>query len=190
MNEAGKRVLHDRYCSPNESIEQLFHRASAAWSTDPVMAARVAGYLDKGWLTMSTPILSNAPQRLRYNPHWRGNMTESSNFIRSTQRGLPISCFVASMGDSREDIFRTITESGFASSLGGGLGIHLGDLRAAGTPTSRGSSSTGIVPFAQLEQSTVLAMSQGNTRRGSVAMWLPINHPEIHEFLSIRRAWW
>ena len=185
--ECGTVILEDRYCLKGESVDKLLDRSAYAWATDKAMAVRIRGYLDKGWLVPSTPTLSNAPTRRFFEASWYVNMTGSKVWDSATQRGLPISCFVGSMGDSRENIFSTVTESGFASSLGGGLGICLDELRPAGSPTSRGSSSTGIIPFAQLEQSAVLAMSQGDTRRGSVAFWLSIDHPEIHEYLSVRR---
>lgn len=185
--KAGHTILQDRYCLKGESVDALLTRASQAWATNDSMSERIRSYLDKGWLTMATPVLSNAPKRIKHDNHWKLNMILESNFMESTQRGLPISCFVSAMGDSRNDIFDTVTETGFASSLGGGLGISLEMLRPAGSPTSRGSASTGIIPFAQLEQSAVLATSQGDTRRGSVAFWLPMHHPEIHEFLAVRR---
>ena len=113
----------------------------------------------------STPILSNG----------------------GTKRGLPISCFLNYVDDSRTGITSHYTENAFLSSVGGGVGGYWGDVRSVGSKTSNGSESTGVIPFMKVVDAEMLAFSQGVTRRGSYASYLPISHPEIEEFLDVRK---
>ena len=104
-----------------------------------------------------------------------------------TRRGLPISCFLNYVDDSREGITDHFTENAFLSSFGGGIGGHWSDVRSAGSKTSKGSESTGVIPFVKVVDAEMLAFSQGVTRRGSYAGYLHISHPEIEEFLDVRK---
>ena len=113
----------------------------------------------------STPILSNG----------------------GTTRGLPISCFLNYVEDSREGITSHYTENAFLSSVGGGVGGSWSAIRSVGSKTSNGSESTGVIPFMKVVDAEMLAFSQGVTRRGSYAAYLDISHPEIEEFLDVRK---
>jgi ribonucleoside-diphosphate reductase alpha chain len=113
----------------------------------------------------STPILSNG----------------------GTTRGLPISCFLNYVEDSREGLTGHYTENAFLSSVGGGVGGSWSDIRSVGSRTSNGSESTGVIPFMKVVDAEMLAFSQGVTRRGSYAAYLHISHPEIEEFLDVRK---
>ena len=104
-----------------------------------------------------------------------------------SSRGLPISCFLNYVGDSRGGIAGHYTENAWLSSVGGGIGGYWGDVRSVGSKTSRGSESTGVIPFLKVVDAEMLAFSQGVTRRGSYAAYLPIDHPEIEEFLDVRK---
>ena len=104
-----------------------------------------------------------------------------------TKRGLPISCFLNYVDDSREGITDHFTENAFLSSFGGGIGGSWSDVRSMGTKTSKGSESTGVIPFVKVVDAEMLAFSQGVTRRGSYAGYLHISHPEIEEFLDVRK---
>ena len=104
-----------------------------------------------------------------------------------TERGLPISCFLNYVDDSREGITEHYTENAYLSSFGGGIGGSWSSVRAQGTKTSKGSESTGVIPFMKVVDAEMLAFSQGVTRRGSYASYLHMSHPEIEEFLDIRK---
>jgi len=160
------RTLKDRYMVGNEtSPQQAFARAATAFADDADHAQRLYDYASKHWFMFATPLLSNG----------------------GTDRGLPISCFLNYVEDSREGITGHYTENAFLSSFGGGIGGSWSDVRASGTRTSKGSESTGVVPFVKVVDAEMLAFSQGVTRRGSYAAYLHITHPEIEEFLDGRK---
>ena len=129
------------------------------------MAQRIYDYASKLWFMYSTPILSNG----------------------GTERGMPISCFLNYVGDSREGLTDHYTENAWLTSIGGGIGGYWGDIRSDGVKTSGGSQSSGTVPFLKVVDSEIMAFSQGKTRRGSYAAYMNISHPEILEFLDIRK---
>ncbi len=160
------KILKDRYLVEGESVNQAFWRACNAYADNPAHAARLYGYLSKKWFMFSTPILTNG----------------------GTSRGLPISCYLNSIGDSLRGILNNIEEDTFLSSRGGGVGTYIGALRSNGTRTSRGSSSTGSIPFIKVLDSLSLAISQGDTRRGGLAVYQDISHPEVEEFLQGRKV--
>lgn len=160
-------ILKDRYMAPNEtSPQEAFARAASAFSgDDEELAQRIYDYVSKGWMMFSTPILSNG----------------------GTKRGLPIACFGGYVPDSRGGITDHYTENAWLSSMGGGIGGYWGDIRSDSTPTSKGSKSTGSIPFIKVVDSQMLAFSQGSSRRGSYAAYMDISHPEIEEFIGIRK---
>lgn len=159
-------MLKQRYMLPTEiSPQEAFMRASRAFADNNEHAQRLYDYASQHWFMFATPILSNG----------------------GTKRGLPISCFLNSVGDSRQEIMDTFTENAFLASNGGGIGTGWSKVRSNGARTSRGSSSTGLIPFIKMQDSQTLAFSQGDTRRGSAAAWLHISHPEIEEFLDMRK---
>ena len=140
-------------------------RAAKAYSDNDEMAQRIYDYASKQWFMFSTPILSNG----------------------GTKRGMPISCFLNYVGDSREGITGHYTENAWLTSIGGGIGGYWGDIRSDGTSTSGGSQSSGSIPFLHVVDSEIMAFSQGKTRRGSYAAYMDVSHPEILEFLDIRK---
>jgi ribonucleoside-diphosphate reductase alpha chain len=166
LSEFSIKTLQDRYLVNGEtSPQQAFARAAKAFADDEAHAQRLYDYASKLWFMFSTPILSNG----------------------GTTRGLPISCFLNYVDDSRAGITGHYTENAFLSSVGGGVGGYWGDVRSVGSTTSAGSESTGVIPFLKVVDAEMLAFSQGVTRRGSYAAYLPMNHPEIEEFLDVRK---
>ncbi len=166
LTEFSKITLRDRYMLPGEeSPQEAFARAADAFADDEDHAQRIYDYASKMWFMFATPVLSNG----------------------GTKRGLPISCFLNYVEDSREGITDHFTENAFLSSFGGGIGGYWGDVRSAGTKTSKGSESTGVVPFLKVVDAEMLAFSQGITRRGSYAGYMDISHPEVEEFLDVRK---
>ena len=166
LTDFGKTTLKDRYLLPEEdSPQEAFMRAAKAYSDNDEMAQRIYDYSSKLWFMYSTPILSNG----------------------GTKRGMPISCFLNYVGDSREGLTGHYTENAWLTSIGGGIGGYWGDVRSDGTLTSGGSQSSGTIPFLHVVDSEIMAFSQGKTRRGSYAAYMDVSHPEILEFLDIRK---
>ena len=166
LTEFSLKTLQDRYLVGNEqSPQEGFARAAMAFADDEAHAQRLYDYASNLWFMFATPVLSNG----------------------GTQRGLPISCFLNYVEDSREGITDHYTENAYLSSFGGGIGGSWSDIRASGTRTSKGSESTGVIPFVKVVDAEMLAFSQGVTRRGSYAAYLHISHPEIQEFLDMRK---
>ena len=104
-----------------------------------------------------------------------------------TGRGLPISCYLNSVDDSLEGIVGTWNENVWLASRGGGIGTYWGRVRGIGEPVGLNGKTSGIIPFVRVMDSLTLAISQGSLRRGSAACYLDISHPEIEEFLEIRK---
>ena len=166
LSEFSIKTLNDRYLLKDEvSPQQAFARAAEAFSDNEEHAQRLYDYASKLWFMFSTPILSNG----------------------GTTRGMPISCFLNHVEDSRGGITSHYTENAFLSSVGGGIGGDWSSIRGVGSSTSNGSESTGVIPFLKVVDGEMLAFSQGITRRGSYAAYLDISHPEIEEFLDIRK---
>lgn len=186
MTDFGRATLDDRYLVPGEqSPQDAFLRAALAWADDEAHAERLYNYASRLWFMFATPVLSNAPVRKSF------GKTFETNFLRECFegkfRGMPISCFLNMPGDSREGLTSHYTENAWLSSVGGGIGGYWGAIRSNGAKTSSGSSSSGVIPFMKVVDSEVLAFSQGETRRGSYAAYLDIGHPEIVEFLEMRK---
>ena len=166
LSEFSLKTLEDRYFVDGETSPQdAFARAAKAFADDDEHAQRLYDYASKLWFMFSTPILSNG----------------------GTTRGLPISCFLNYVEDSREGLTNHYTENAFLSSVGGGVGGCWTGVRSVGSKTSNGSESTGVIPFLKVVDAEMLAFSQGVTRRGSYAAYLDISHPEIEEFLDVRK---
>jgi ribonucleoside-diphosphate reductase alpha chain len=182
----GRATLQDRYQLPTEkSPQDAFMRAARAFADDEAHAQRLYGYASKLWFMFSTPVLSNPPKRHA----WAGSFEK--NFLKENFeakfRGMPISCFLNFTPDSRGGITDHYTENAWLSSMGGGVGSYWGALRSNGISTSGGSASSGMIPFAGVMDRMVLAFAQGVTRRASYAMYQDISHPEIMEFLDLRK---
>lgn len=166
LTEFGLATLRDRYLTDEEtSPQQAFARAACAFASDEDHAQRLYDYASKLWFMFSTPILSNG----------------------GTNRGMPISCFLNFVPDSRGGLTDHYAENAWLSSMGGGIGGYWGAVRSNGVATSGGSKSSGAIPFMKVVDSEVLAFAQGVTRRGSYAAYLDISHPEIEEFLELRK---
>ena len=166
LTEFSHKTLEDRYLVGNEkSPQEAFARAAKAFADDEDHAQRLYDYASNLWFMFSTPVLSNG----------------------GTERGMPISCFLNYVEDSREGITDHYTENAYLSSFGGGIGGSWSAVRSQGTATSKGSESTGAIPFMKVVDAEMLAFSQGVTRRGSYAGYMHITHPEVEEFLDIRK---
>ncbi|HEY0043913.1 MAG TPA: ribonucleoside-diphosphate reductase subunit alpha [Allosphingosinicella sp.] len=165
LTEFGKDTLQDRYLLPGESYQDLFARVASAYADDQDHAQRVYDYISKLWFMPATPVLSNG----------------------GTGRGLPISCYLNSVTDSLNGIVDTWNENVWLASKGGGIGTYWGNVRGIGEPVGLNGKTSGIIPFVRVMDSLTLAISQGSLRRGSAACYLDINHPEIEEFLEIRK---
>tara|TARA_R110002124_G_scaffold287216_2_gene471635 strand:+ start:53381 stop:55213 length:1833 start_codon:yes stop_codon:yes gene_type:complete len=165
LTEFGKSTLADRYLMPEEAYQDLFARVCMYYGDDSEHAQRVYDYMSKLWFMPATPILSNG----------------------GTNRGLPISCFLNETGDSLGSIVELWNENVWLASLGGGIGSYWGNVRSIGEQIGRNGKTSGIVPFIRVMDSLTLAISQGSLRRGSAAIYLPIWHPEIEEFIELRR---
>ncbi|HEX7783824.1 MAG TPA: ribonucleoside-diphosphate reductase subunit alpha [Sphingobium sp.] len=165
LTDFGKETLKDRYLLPGESYQDLFARVAAAYADDEAHAQRIYDYVSRLWFMPSTPVLSNG----------------------GTGRGLPISCFLNSVDDSLEDIVGTWNENVWLAARGGGIGTYWGSVRGIGEPVGLNGKTSGIIPFVRVMDSLTLAISQGSLRRGSAACYLDISHPEIEEFLEIRK---
>ena len=172
LNEFSKETLKDRYLWEDEShAQEAFARASVFSATykghtDFDLAQRLYNYSSDNWFMFSTPILSNG----------------------GTKRGLPISCFLNYVPDSRRGLSDHYDENIWLASTGGGIGGYWGSVRSNGVSTSNGSESTGSIPFMHVVDSQMLAFNQGVTRRGSYAAYMDISHPEIDEFINMRKT--
>jgi ribonucleoside-diphosphate reductase alpha chain len=165
LTDFGKETLKDRYLLPGESYQDLFARVASAYADDQDHAQRVYDYISKLWFMPATPVLSNG----------------------GTGRGLPISCYLNSVSDSLTGIVDTWNENVWLASKGGGIGTYWGNVRGIGEPVGLNGKTSGIIPFVRVMDSLTLAISQGSLRRGSAACYLDISHPEIEEFLEIRK---
>jgi ribonucleoside-diphosphate reductase alpha chain len=161
----GKATLTDRYLMPGESFQDMFARVSCAYADDVGHAQRLYDAMSQLWFMPATPILSNG----------------------GTKRGLPISCFLNDVSDSLDGIVGVWNENVALASNGGGIGTYWGKVRSIGEKVKTGQTS-GIIPFIHVMDGLTLAISQGSLRRGSAAVYLDISHPEIEEFLEIRKA--
>jgi ribonucleoside-diphosphate reductase alpha chain len=165
LTEFGKDTLRDRYLLPGESYQDLFVRVASAYADDAAHAQRIYDYISKLWFMPATPVLSNG----------------------GTGRGLPISCYLNSVPDSLDGIVETWNENVWLASRGGGIGTYWGSVRGIGEPVGLNGKTSGIIPFVRVMDSLTLAISQGSLRRGSAACYLDVSHPEIEEFLEIRK---
>ena len=168
MDDIAISMISKGYLLPDEDVFDAFRRVSKA-------AARRLKRKDlqpyfyeaivKNWLCLASPVLSNL----------------------GTERGMPISCFGINVGDSIEGIADANSELMRLTSQGGGVGIGMSRIRGRGKPIKDNGVSEGVVPWAKIYDSTILATNQGSVRRGAASVNLSINHPDIEEFLGIRR---
>ena len=168
----GLETLRDRYFLKDgkgvicEDIQMFFARVSAGIARgDKELAQSLYDLMSKNWFMPATPVLTNS----------------------ATSRGAQISCFLNTVGDSISDIFKTYEENAFLAKGGGGIGTNWSEVRGHNSKLSSGGKSTGTVPFLKVMDSATLAVSQGNTRRGAAAVYMDISHPDIEEFIDIRK---
>ena len=168
LNKDSRKFLERGYLEANETPEQriqdIANRAQSLLDDMPGFADKFVDYMSRGFYSLASPI-------------W-------SNFGR--KRGLPISCFGSYIPDDMEQILFKIGEVGTMSKVGGGTSAYFGDVRGRGAPISSGGNATGVHHQLTVFDSLVNYVSQGNVRRGSFAAYLPIDHPDIEEFLKIR----
>jgi ribonucleoside-diphosphate reductase alpha chain len=165
LTNFGRATLVDRYLLPGETTQDLFARVARAYADDAAHAQRLYDYMSRLWFMPATPILSNG----------------------GTERGLPISCFLNSVEDNLDGIVGTWTENVWLASNGGGIGTYWGGVRSIGETVKGCGQTSGIIPFVRVMDSLTLAISQGSLRRGSAAVYLDVHHPEIEEFVEIRK---
>jgi ribonucleoside-diphosphate reductase alpha chain len=165
LTNFGLATLVDRYLLAGETPQHLFARVARAYADDSAHAQRLYDYISQLWFMPATPILSNG----------------------GTERGLPISCFLNAVEDHLDGIVSTWTENVWLASNGGGIGTYWGGVRSIGETVKGCGQTSGIIPFVRVMDSLTLAISQGSLRRGSAAVYLDVHHPEIEEFIEIRK---
>ena len=165
LTDFGRATLNDRYLGHNESYQDLFARVASTYADDNLHAQRLYNYISNLWFMPATPVLSNG----------------------GTKRGLPISCFLNEASDSLGGILDLWSENVWLAAKGGGIGSYWGNLRSIGEKIGKVGKTSGIIPFIKVMDSLTMAISQGSLRRGSAACYLPIDHPEIEEFIEMRR---
>src|SRR5210317_1884676 len=170
MSEISLATISKGYLLPGETPKKAYKRVAdtvAMRLGKPELSSKFQRYMWKGWLNLASPVLSNT----------------------GTDRGLPISCFGIDTPDSIRGIGLTNAELMKLTSVGGGVGISLSRIRGRGNSIGKDDmgQSEGIVPWAKIYDSTIIATNQGAVRRGAASVNLDINHPDIEEFLEIRR---
>lgn len=168
LNEQSRAFLRAGYLLPGVTPEQrlrdIAQRAEALLPGTDGFADKFLDYLSRGWYSLSSPIWSNF----------------------GLNRGLPISCFGSYVHDSMNGILNTAAEVGMMSKYGGGTSAYFGDVRGRGSPITDNGESEGAVNFMRLFDTLIDVTKQGATRRGSFAAYLPIEHPDVDEFLQIK----
>lgn len=169
MGEEGLKTLMGGYLLPNETPRQMYWRvawaAASYYADNKTWADKFFDAMWKNWLCPASPVLSNL----------------------GTDRGLPISCNSIHIGDSVDSIFNKSHELAMLSKNGAGVGLYLGDVRGRGASIRGNGKSEGIIPWAKVYDSTIVSVSQGNTRRGAGAAYIGVRHPDIEEFINMRR---
>ena len=168
LNSDSRKFLERGYLlegeTPEQRIQDIGDRAQALLDDMSGFSNKFVDYMSRGFYSLASPI-------------W-------SNFGR--KRGLPISCFGSYIPDDMNGILSKIGEIGTMSKVGGGTSAYFGDVRGRGAPISSGGAATGVHHQLTVFDSLINYVSQGNVRRGSFAAYLPIDHPDIEEFLKIR----
>ena len=168
MDEVSLETISKGYLLPGETPKKAYRRVASSIAQRlerPDLENKFFKYIWNGWIGLASPVLSNT----------------------GTDRGLPISCFGIDTPDSIRGIGLTNAELMRLTSYGGGVGISLSKIRGRGEGIRGNGKSEGIVPWAKIMDSTIIATNQGSVRRGAASVNLDINHPDIKEFLQIRR---
>lgn len=166
LNETSRKFLERGYLvngtTPEQRLEEIANAAEKILGIKGY-ADKFLGYMSKGYYSLSSPVWSNF-----------GN-----------NRGLPISCFGSHISDNMASILYTQAEVGMMSKMGGGTSGYFGDLRPRGAAITDNGESSGSVHFMRLFENATDVISQGATRKGRFSPYLPIDHPDIEEFLKI-----
>lgn len=169
MGDEGYRTLMGGYLLSDETPRQMYERVAKAaasyYNCSELWETKFFDAMWKNWLCPASPVLSNL----------------------GSNRGLPISCNSIHVDDSVNSIFHKNYELAMLSKNGAGVGIYLGDIRARGTSINGNGKSEGVIPWAKVYDTTTLSVNQGSTRRGASAVYLPMDHGDIDEFINIRR---
>ena len=168
MDEVGVATISKGYLLPDETPKKAYRRVAKAIAervNRPDLESKFFKYIWNGWIGLASPVLSNT----------------------GTDRGLPISCFGIDTPDSIRGIGLTNAELMKLTALGGGVGISTSRIRPRGTAITGNGKSEGVVPWCIIYDSAIIATNQGSVRRGAASVNLDINHPDIHEFMQIRR---
>jgi ribonucleoside-diphosphate reductase alpha chain len=169
MNEEGFKTLRGGYLLFDETPRKMYRRVASAaasyYSNSSCWAEKFFDAMWKNWLCPASPVLSNM----------------------GSNRGLPISCNSIHVDDSVNSIFYKNHELAMLSKNGAGVGIYMGDIRGRGAQIKGNGKSEGVIPWAKVFDTTTLSVNQGSTRRGASAVYLPMEHADIEEFINIRR---
>lgn len=169
LTEEGFLTLSRGYLLPDETPRGMYHRVSYAaskyYKDSEFWYDKFFDAIWNNWLCLASPIASNM----------------------GTNRGFPISCNSIHVADSVDSIFGKAHELAVLSKHGAGVGIYLGDIRGRGAPIKGNGKSEGVIPWAKIYDVSISSVSQGSTRRGAAALYLQINHPDIEEFMNIRK---
>jgi ribonucleoside-diphosphate reductase alpha chain len=165
LTDFGRSTLTERYTLPGEDFQGMFARVATAYADDDAHAQRIYDYISRLWFMPATPVLSNG----------------------GSQRGLPISCYLNAVNDSMEGIVDIWNENVWLAANGGGIGTYWGGVRSVGEQIKGAGQTSGAIPFIRVMDSLTLAVAQGSLRRGSAAVYSDIHHPEIEEFIGIRK---
>lgn len=165
LTDFGRSTLQERYLLPGEGPQDLFARVSCAYADDQAHAQRLYDYMSRLWFMPATPVLSNG----------------------GTDKGLPISCYLNEVPDDLGGIVGTWVENVWLAAKGGGIGTYWGNVRSIGEPVGAVGKTSGGVPFQVVQNYLTLAISQGSQRRGAAAVYLDVGHPEVEEFMELRK---
>lgn len=169
MDEVSFKTLSSGYLLPEETPKGMYKRlaktAASHYKNSDEWEGKFFDVMWNNWLCPASPVLSNL----------------------GTDRGLPISCNSIHVADSLDSIFMKNYELAMLSKNGAGVAAYFGDIRGRGVPIKGNGNSEGIIPWAKVFDTTTLSVNQGSTRRGASAIYLPIEHEDIEEFINIRR---
>ena len=168
MDEISLATISKGYLLPGETVRTAYKRVANAAANrlkKPELANKFFKYIWNGWIGLASPVISNM----------------------GTDRGLPISCYGVDTPDSIRGIGLTNAELMRLTSKGGGVGIGVSRIRPRGTEIAGNGKSEGVVPWCKIYDSSIIATNQGNVRRGAASVNLDIEHPDVDEFLEIRR---
>ena len=186
MIPAGRETVKDRYLVQNEkSPQDAYMRCATAFASNAAHALRMYGYFKRQWAGPASPVLANAPVRIKFHETFEKNFM--AECYESVFGPLPISCYTGYVPDSRVGIADHLTESLWIASNGGGYAADWSPLRPEGSTTSTGGKSGGLVPFYHVEDSMVTAAHQGSNRRAVYGGNIRCDHPEVVEFVESRK---